>query len=1449
MDGSKEEYSDSEVNEEQYDEDIDFVDANTINTKVNSMTISTESLLKELHVARKSLDQTLTHMIRSKNKGSKINRKETSQWIDNVKKIVSNASSKDEYIKTVIGTLKETNTGKMDQKTEDAIKMDDEATNPSTKPIPWRWLEKTVYTKKKPKRFNAEVLELMNKQAKKDVERDLFIINGVDVPGTIGYDNLLIAIQATVEGFDPTFNDDESFKIATDILRFASRTQSSGAAYEAMTYIFSNQRLCTFLPESQIAPPIIIDIGIGKWGDDWGLGVSLRAASVYKVAGTKALENASNDEEIQQATWFHMEAIYDQTHCLNAIEAKQTNTYNAAQLRATVAFAQFGAAGLNKKNPRNLEGDDSDDKIEEENEKDSDFDTDSNDDDDDDDDDDEDQDVIQEYDEDAEDDEKDENYESIKNKFRKDADPLYRFAGLKLADMTAGTIPTESNASTNGDDKEENRIVDTINEVYSFGRNESGMLGMEDNRGRLRPSPINFCGVVELTRVSKVSCSWYHSVALTDVGLLYSWGDGADGALGHRNRDNVLQPRLVEWFTEQMVAAKDIHLDDDDLDENDEAGQEEAMGKRGIDPILLIDVACGADKIGAHTVACSTRGRVYAWGAAGATGHRITVSITAPRIIDHPNVIRSKIKSVAAGGSFCLGLSMKGSVFSWGRFANGRLGHGILPSARRQKIRSLSRRQVPRFLLFPKRIDRLKGTRISSICAGESHAHAVDEDGNLYSWGSARCGQLGLGETGDQLFPVKVEEFRIENGALITDDDVVIKHVCAGATHSMAVTVEGDLYTWGGNGGAMLGLSADHHGDTAVVRSSGALVKASRYIDDAEDDEGASNEKLREESAWLRPRLVTMFNGSQKKIVDISAGVEHSVCLSSDGMAYIWGGGLDNDVDLFAENVNVGTAKALGVLGDGKLRSIEPEPTLLEAAEVDGVAQKNIRAISCGGWHTVLVTQGTHLGNQMRKPMKAGMGVKAEIGTFASDLTIAISGYNFHVHKLILSSRSKYFKELIEKEERDAADSIMADEKLTKAMKGKKDDDDEDSESVITVNDIGPIQLLLSEMDPRLVIRLLEYIYTDTVRGRLDPTSYEVKDLLVLADQFFLPRLRQICESAMAGKLGALQSQEDGSVLRVPLTVSSQLGKDLGKYINARRFADICFIVQGRPLYAHSVILMSASKYFEKMLGPICNKPTPLKEMEKYGRRLKDDMIEIEVPDTYDLFLIVLAFMYTGNIVKPDNLKSIGSNSNTKKPMKDINTAKNEKRTVYDPIEVLGILIAGKRYGLRRLVTLCENFCLPTMDTCLNILKESDRLNVSGLRDRCLTYVATNMDELKDSAEFSMLKISSPRLLEKILIRVREIDRSRDWNVNRQMSARRIIDAEVLEEVERKQKIEEDKKTEPFPWVAIISILVGFAAFFVTMANLRSEIMWVIPFVNIAGVAAILLVVFRALSN
>ena len=34
-------------------------------------------------------------------------------------------------------------------------------------------------------------------------------------------------------------------------------------------------------------------------------------------------------------------------------------------------------------------------------------------------------------------------------------------------------------------------------------------------------------------------------LALTDVGLLYSWGNGSDGALGHGDTNACLEPRLV----------------------------------------------------------------------------------------------------------------------------------------------------------------------------------------------------------------------------------------------------------------------------------------------------------------------------------------------------------------------------------------------------------------------------------------------------------------------------------------------------------------------------------------------------------------------------------------------------------------------------------------------------------------------------------------------------------------------------------------------------------------------------------------------------------------------------------------------------------------------------------------------------------------------------------------
>lgn len=90
--------------------------------------------------------------------------------------------------------------------------------------------------------------------------------------------------------------------------------------------------------------------------------------------------------------------------------------------------------------------------------------------------------------------------------------------------------------------------------VLSWGFGDSGALG------RPKPSEADFISrvpeVVEFTesgsgrvvhpRVTEIACGGYHTLALTDGGDVYSWGDGADGQLGTGDRTSHFSPVRVE---------------------------------------------------------------------------------------------------------------------------------------------------------------------------------------------------------------------------------------------------------------------------------------------------------------------------------------------------------------------------------------------------------------------------------------------------------------------------------------------------------------------------------------------------------------------------------------------------------------------------------------------------------------------------------------------------------------------------------------------------------------------------------------------------------------------------------------------------------------------------------------------------------------------------------------
>ena len=143
------------------------------------------------------------------------------------------------------------------------------------------------------------------------------------------------------------------------------------------------------------------------------------------------------------------------------------------------------------------------------------------------------------------------------------------------------------------------------------------------------------------------------------------------------------------------------------------------------------------------------------------------------------------IAKVVCGESHTLALTDNGDVYSWGRGYEGQLGI-------RKSIETVS---------IPKYIDTLFRKRVVDIACGSRHSMAIDENGDLYTWGEGRCGQLGRGKERSTIYPTKVEFFDDENNPM----QVKIKVASAGVGHSACITENNELFTWGLNNYGQLG--------------------------------------------------------------------------------------------------------------------------------------------------------------------------------------------------------------------------------------------------------------------------------------------------------------------------------------------------------------------------------------------------------------------------------------------------------------------------------------------------------------------------------------------------------------------------------------------------------------------------------------------------------------------
>jgi alpha-tubulin suppressor-like RCC1 family protein len=92
------------------------------------------------------------------------------------------------------------------------------------------------------------------------------------------------------------------------------------------------------------------------------------------------------------------------------------------------------------------------------------------------------------------------------------------------------------------------------------------------------------------------------------------------------------------------------------------------------------------------------------------------------------------VKTVAAGFTHSLAVTLKGQTYSWGQGSFHQLGHG-----------NQHAEQEPKLI---KKLAEVKIVQVSCT-RGEKNAHsmAVDEDGSVYTWGAGYKGKLGHEKT------------------------------------------------------------------------------------------------------------------------------------------------------------------------------------------------------------------------------------------------------------------------------------------------------------------------------------------------------------------------------------------------------------------------------------------------------------------------------------------------------------------------------------------------------------------------------------------------------------------------------------------------------------------------------------------------------------------------------
>ncbi|ETV92589.1 hypothetical protein H310_13245 [Aphanomyces invadans] len=342
-----------------------------------------------------------------------------------------------------------------------------------------------------------------------------------------------------------------------------------------------------------------------------------------------------------------------------------------------------------------------------------------------------------------------------------------------------------------------------------------------------------------------------------------------------------------------------------------------------------------------------------------------------PQPIDAFSSLKANVTRLSLGTTHSAAVDASGRVYTWGQGEKGELGLGDRT------------KQVD----VPTLVEHLKDVHIVDVSCAVHHTAALDKEGRLFTWGyggtSMSDSALGLGpsEGKNVALPTLVETF--------IDDGVRLQAVDCGDSHTVALSADGEIWTWGRGDNGRLGngelISLDYPEPVEFFDSmTCTAIAAGRSFSLALRDDGRvygwgknNHFQLGLEGGVLDinnameriPIEIRGFEG--ETVVKIAAGTEHAAALTASGKLYVWGANLwvyPNEITPLKSkrlvDVACGDRSTLVVADDGSVYSFgkrgigrsnylghgdtNPQP---QPKQIESLANHLVTSVYCGYRH------------------------------------------------------------------------------------------------------------------------------------------------------------------------------------------------------------------------------------------------------------------------------------------------------------------------------------------------------------------------------------------------------------------------------------------------------------------------------------------------------------------